>query len=94
MLTEAFPSCTVIGKVTVIRASDTDGAGVIPCSNLLPEVAYTKLMWILSQTDDLKQIRSLINMNIAGEILDREGYNGFIVLQGVEKGVEDVLKNI
>ncbi|WEU39836.1 MAG: Glu-tRNA(Gln) amidotransferase subunit GatD [Candidatus Odinarchaeum yellowstonii] len=69
-------------------------AGVIPCSNLLPEVAYTKLMWVLSQTDDLKQIRSLIHMNLAGEILDREEYNGFIVLQGVEKGVEDILKNV
>ncbi len=69
-------------------------AGVIPCSNILPEVAYTKLMWVLTQTDDLEMIRSLINTNMAGEILDREEYNGFIVLQGVERGLENILKNI
>ncbi len=69
-------------------------AGVIPCSNILPEVAYTKLMWVLTQTDDLKQIRSLINTNMVGEILDREEYNGFMILQGVENGVENILKNI
>ena len=69
-------------------------AGVIPCSNILPEVAYTKLMWVLAQTDNLKEVSRLMNTNIAHEILEREEYNGFIILQGIEDGVDKIMKNI
>ncbi len=58
--------------------------GVIPGHNMLPEVAYVKLMWILGQTSDPKQIRELMVTNIAGEITDGEPINGFDLRQGVE----------
>jgi glutamyl-tRNA(Gln) amidotransferase subunit D len=46
--------------------------GVIPGKNLLPEVAYVKLGWVLGQTQDPKKIKDLLLTNIAGEILQRE----------------------
>jgi glutamyl-tRNA(Gln) amidotransferase subunit D len=46
--------------------------GVIPGKNLLPEVAYVKLGWVLGQTQDPKKIKDLLLTNIAGELLQRE----------------------
>jgi glutamyl-tRNA(Gln) amidotransferase subunit D len=47
-------------------------AGVIPGSDMLPEVAYVKLSWILgSKTRDLEEVRELMMKNIAGEINPR-----------------------
>lgn len=47
-------------------------AGVIPGSDMLPEVAYVKLSWILgSKTRDLEEVRKLMTTNIAGEINPR-----------------------
>ena len=46
--------------------------GVIPGKNLLPEVAYVKLGWVLGQTQDLDEIKNLLLKNIAGEFLERE----------------------
>ncbi len=46
--------------------------GVIPGKNLLPEVAYVKLGWVLGQTQNPDEIKSLLLKNIAGEFLERE----------------------
>ncbi len=46
--------------------------GVIPGRNLLPEVGYVKLGWVLGQTSNPKEIKSLLLQNIAGEFIDRE----------------------
>ncbi len=46
--------------------------GVIPGKNLLPEVAYIKLGWVLGQTSNPEEIKSLLLENIAGEFLERE----------------------
>ncbi|MFX1241138.1 MAG: Glu-tRNA(Gln) amidotransferase subunit GatD [Promethearchaeota archaeon] len=46
--------------------------GVIPGKNLLPEVAYVKLGWVLGQTSNPKEIKTLLLENIAGEFLERE----------------------
>jgi glutamyl-tRNA(Gln) amidotransferase subunit D len=46
--------------------------GVIPGRNLLPEVGYVKLGWVLGQTSDTKEIKQLLLQNIAGEFIDRE----------------------
>ncbi len=46
--------------------------GVIPGSDMLPEVAYVKLSWILgSKTRDLDEVRKLMLTNIVGEINPR-----------------------
>jgi len=42
--------------------------GVIPGEDMLPETAYVKLMWVLAQTRDMKEIRSMMLTNFAGEI--------------------------
>ncbi len=46
-------------------------AGVIPGEDMLPEVAYIKLMWVLGHTKDLSKVRELMLMNLRGEISER-----------------------
>ena len=46
--------------------------GVIPGRNLLPEVAYVKLGWVLGQTTNPEEVKTLLMENIAGEFLERE----------------------
>ena len=46
--------------------------GVIPGKNMLPEVAYVKLGWVLGQTNNPEEIKAMLSQNIAGEILERE----------------------
>ena len=46
--------------------------GVIPGRNLLPEVGYVKLGWVLGQTSDPEEIKKLLHQNIAGEFIERE----------------------
>ncbi|MFX1340574.1 MAG: Glu-tRNA(Gln) amidotransferase subunit GatD [Promethearchaeota archaeon] len=46
--------------------------GVIPGKNMLPEVAYVKLGWVLGQTSNPEEIKAMISQNISGEILERE----------------------
>ncbi len=46
--------------------------GVIPGRNLLPEVAYVKLGWVLGQATNPDDIKKLLLKNIAGEFLERE----------------------
>lgn len=54
-----------------------DGAGVIPAANMIPEVAYVKLMWALGQADDVDGAAQLFQENVAGEIIPREEYDAF-----------------
>ncbi len=42
--------------------------GVIPARDMLPEVAYIKLMWILGRTQDPDEVRRLFLEDVAGEI--------------------------
>ncbi|MFX1379373.1 MAG: Glu-tRNA(Gln) amidotransferase subunit GatD [Promethearchaeota archaeon] len=46
--------------------------GVISGKNLLPEVAYVKLGWVLGQTSNPEEIKIMLLENIAGEFLERE----------------------
>jgi len=43
--------------------------GVIPSEDMTLESTVTKFMWILHQTTDMEQIRTLMRKNIAGEIM-------------------------
>ena len=58
--------------------------GVIPGQNMLPEVAVTKLAWILGNYSNETEITKLISTNIAGEITLGEPINGYQINQGVE----------
>ena len=46
--------------------------GVIPGRNLLPEVGYIKLGWVLGQTNNPEEIKDLLLKDIAGEFVERE----------------------
>jgi len=43
-------------------------AGAIPVEDMLPEVAYVKLSWILARTRDMNEVRKLMQSNLIGEI--------------------------
>jgi len=44
--------------------------GVIPAEDMIAETAYVKLMWVLAQTRDLKEVQKQMLHNIAGEITE------------------------
>ncbi|MFO8017149.1 MAG: Glu-tRNA(Gln) amidotransferase subunit GatD [Promethearchaeia archaeon] len=46
--------------------------GVIPGRNMIPEVGYVKLGWVLGQTTNKNEVSRLLKTNIAGEFLKRE----------------------
>ncbi len=68
--------------------------GVVPAANMLPEVAYVKLGWALGQTDDPEMVKKIMLTPIAGEITEREPYNGYLIYQGGIPEVEDFLRTI
>jgi hypothetical protein len=49
-------------------------------------------MWVLGHECDPEKIKSLMQANLVGENPAREPPTGFLVLQGVEPGIEHVLK--
>lgn len=51
--------------------------GVIPGENMLPEVAYVKLGWVLAHTDDRREVERLMRTNLRGEIVPRERVDTF-----------------
>lgn len=71
---------------------DLMALGVIPLDNMLPEVAYIKLGWVLGQTKNHNQIIELMKKPINDEITKREPYNGYLVYQGGVPEVESFVK--
>ncbi len=45
--------------------------GVIPLDDMFPETALVKLMWVLGQTDNTQEAKTLLKTNIAGEFSPR-----------------------
>jgi glutamyl-tRNA(Gln) amidotransferase subunit D len=68
--------------------------GIVPASNMLPEVAYMKLCWVLGQTDDRKEVERLMLTPVSDEITDREPYNGYLCYQGGIPEVQEFLRTI
>lgn len=50
-------------------------AGAIPVEDMLPEVAYVKLSWVLARTRDIREVRKLMQSNLVGEISERHDVN-------------------
>jgi len=71
---------------------DMMNLGVIPASNMLPEVAYVKLGWVLGHTNDPKKVKEMMLKPISGEITEREPINGYLVFQGGVPEIEAFLK--
>ncbi len=73
---------------------DMMAKGIIPSGNMLPEVAWVKLSWVLGQTDDPKEVRRLMLTPINDEITQREPYNGYLVYQGGVPEVESFVRKV
>lgn len=54
-------------------------AKAIPAEDMMPEVAYLKLGWVLGHTKDLEKVREMMLTNIAGEITGRSEIETFLV---------------
>ncbi|MFW9894547.1 MAG: Glu-tRNA(Gln) amidotransferase subunit GatD [Candidatus Thorarchaeota archaeon] len=61
-----------VGMNVYSTGRELQNLGVIPGRNLLPEVGYVKLGWVLGQTENPEEIKNLLLQNIAGEFVDRE----------------------
>jgi glutamyl-tRNA(Gln) amidotransferase subunit D len=61
-----------VGMNVYSTGRELQDLGVIPGKNLLPEVGYIKLGWVLGQTNDTEEIKKLLLTNIAGEFVERE----------------------
>lgn len=70
------------------------GLGVIPGANMLPEVAYMKLCWVLGRTNKIEEIKEIMLTPIAGEITEREPIDGYLIFQGGIPEVEEWLSRI
>ena len=66
--------------------------GVKPCANMIPETAYVKLGWALGHSHDRDVVMDLMLTPIAGEITERETFDGYLIFQGGIPEMEDFLK--
>jgi glutamyl-tRNA(Gln) amidotransferase subunit D len=73
---------------------DMMAKGIIPAGNMLPEVAWVKLSWILGQTEDPEEVKRMMLDPINDEITRREPYNGYLVYQGGVPDVEEFIKKV
>jgi glutamyl-tRNA(Gln) amidotransferase subunit D len=71
---------------------DMMAKGIIPAGNMLPEVAFIKLGWVLGQTEDPEEVKRLMLTPINDDITEREPYNGYLVYQGGVPGIEEFVK--
>jgi len=73
---------------------DMMAKGIIPLGNMLPEVAWVKLCWVLGQTEDPDKVKEMMLTPINDEITEREPYNGYLVYQGGVPEVEEFVRNV
>ena len=71
---------------------DLMSLGVVPLGNMLPEVAYIKLGWVLGHTHEREEVIRMMTTPIARDITEREPYNGYLVYQGGLPEVQKFLK--
>jgi len=53
--------------------------GVIFTEDMLPEVAYVKLMWVLGHVKKLDKVKEMMLTNYAGEITERTNAKAFLI---------------
>ncbi|MDP8219773.1 MAG: Glu-tRNA(Gln) amidotransferase subunit GatD [Candidatus Stygibacter frigidus] len=73
---------------------DLMAMGIVPAENMLPEVAYIKLGWVLGQTSDLEIVKEMMLSPISGEITKGEPYNGYLIYQGGIPEVEAFIRKV
>jgi len=45
---------------------------------MLPETAYVKLVWTLGQTEDLDEVKSIMQTNLKGELEEKSSSKYFL----------------
>lgn len=73
---------------------DMMAKGIIPTGNMLPEVAWVKLSWVLGQTNDPAEVKRMMLTPVNDEITLREPYNGYLVYQGGVPEVEEFIRKV
>jgi glutamyl-tRNA(Gln) amidotransferase subunit D len=73
---------------------DMMAKGVVPAGNMLPEVAWVKLSWILGQTNDPIKVRQMMLSPVNDEITPHEPHNGYLVFQGGVPEVEKFIRTV
>jgi glutamyl-tRNA(Gln) amidotransferase subunit D len=73
---------------------DMMAKGIVPLGNMLPEVAWIKLSWVLGQTNDAEEVKRMMLTPVNDEITPREPYNGYLVLQGGVPEVEQFIRKV
>ncbi|MDD5305790.1 MAG: Glu-tRNA(Gln) amidotransferase subunit GatD [Deltaproteobacteria bacterium] len=68
--------------------------GVVPAANMLPEVAYVKLGWVLGQTQDPAEVKRLMLSPVNHEITEREPIDGYLVMQGGLPEMDAFMKQV
>lgn len=70
----AMTSQCIYGRVNLNvynTGRDLITAGVIPMEDMLLETAYVKMMWVLGQTSDPKDVGKMMRTDLRGEITER-----------------------
>ncbi|MBD3189679.1 MAG: Glu-tRNA(Gln) amidotransferase subunit GatD [Candidatus Heimdallarchaeota archaeon] len=98
---EEIPICIVVEPLygfTNLRVYETGrdmlARGIFEGGNMLPCAAYAKMIWTLGHTRDVDEVKKIMTTNIAGEITKREPNKGYLLMQGVEPGIEELLKKV
>jgi len=53
-------------------------AGVIPAQDMLPETAYVKLVWVLGQTENIREVRNMFETNLKWEMRSKSSQKYFL----------------
>ncbi|MCC7554435.1 MAG: Glu-tRNA(Gln) amidotransferase subunit GatD [Methanobacteriaceae archaeon] len=53
-------------------------ADIISGEDMTPETAYVKLCWVLGQSNQINEVKELMNKNIAGEISSKSSVKNFL----------------
>jgi glutamyl-tRNA(Gln) amidotransferase subunit D len=73
-LVVAMTSQCIWGRINMnvyYTGRDLQALGVVPLEDMLPETALVKLMWVLGQTKDSEEAKTMLTTNVAGELSPR-----------------------
>ena len=68
--------------------------GVVEGGTMIPCAAYAKMIWVLGHTRDYNEVRKLMQTNLRGEMISREPNKGYLLFQGVEPGINEMMRKL
>jgi glutamyl-tRNA(Gln) amidotransferase subunit D len=76
----AMTSQCIWGRINMnvyATGMDLQKIGVLPLEDMIAETAAVKMMWVLGQTKDYKEVKKLMLTDVAGEIDERSTFRSF-----------------